>query len=88
MGFDVNLHAFMQSEISFLAHAQVAATIPNLTLGNQVMHQLLAERLTQGSGRESPAVGSAPATRPGTASSSTTTPSAARTSAGSATAPT
>ena len=47
-GLNVNLHAFMQSEISFLAHAQVAATIPNLTLGNQVMHQLLAERLTIG----------------------------------------
>lgn len=45
-GLNVNLHAFMQSEISFLAHAQVAATIPNLTAGNQVMHQLLAERLT------------------------------------------
>jgi L-alanine-DL-glutamate epimerase-like enolase superfamily enzyme len=45
-GLRVNLHAFMQSDISFLAHAQVASTIPNLTLGNQVMHQLLAERLT------------------------------------------
>jgi L-alanine-DL-glutamate epimerase-like enolase superfamily enzyme len=45
---DVNLHAFVQSEISFLAHAQVAATVPNLTNGNQVMHQLLAERLTTG----------------------------------------
>jgi L-alanine-DL-glutamate epimerase-like enolase superfamily enzyme len=38
----------MQSEISFLAHAQVASTVPNLTNGNQVMHQLLAERLTKG----------------------------------------
>jgi glucarate dehydratase len=45
-GVDVNLHGFVQSEISFLAHAQVTATIPNLTAGNQVMHQLLAERLT------------------------------------------
>lgn len=45
-GIRVNLHAFMQSEISFLAHAQVASTIPNLTNGNQAMHQLLAERLT------------------------------------------
>jgi len=26
----------------------VAATIPNLTTGNQIMHQLLAERLTMG----------------------------------------
>jgi L-alanine-DL-glutamate epimerase-like enolase superfamily enzyme len=47
-GLRVNLHAFMQSEISFLAHAQVASTVPNLTTGNQVMHQLLAERLTTG----------------------------------------
>ncbi len=47
-GLQVNLHAFMQSEISFLAHAQVASTVPNLTSGNQAMHQLLAERLTTG----------------------------------------
>jgi len=47
-GLAVNLHAFMQSEISLYAHAQVASTIPRLTLGNQVMHQLLGERLTQG----------------------------------------
>jgi L-rhamnonate dehydratase len=47
-GVNVNLHAFVQSEISFLAHAQVAVTIPNLTNGNQAMHQLLAERLTIG----------------------------------------
>jgi L-alanine-DL-glutamate epimerase-like enolase superfamily enzyme len=47
-GVDVNLHGFVQSEVSFLAHAHVAATVPNLTTGNQVMHQLLAERLTTG----------------------------------------
>jgi L-alanine-DL-glutamate epimerase-like enolase superfamily enzyme len=47
-GLRVNRHAFMESEISFYANAQVAATIPNLTLGNQAMHQLLAERLTRG----------------------------------------
>jgi L-alanine-DL-glutamate epimerase-like enolase superfamily enzyme len=47
-GLKVNLHAFMQSDISFLSHVQVASTIPNLTTGNQVMHQLLAERLTTG----------------------------------------
>jgi L-alanine-DL-glutamate epimerase-like enolase superfamily enzyme len=47
-GLNVNLHAFMQSDVSFLAHAQVASTIPNLATGNQVMHQLLAERLTRG----------------------------------------
>jgi L-alanine-DL-glutamate epimerase-like enolase superfamily enzyme len=45
-GLRVNLHAFMHSEISFLAHAQVASTVPNLTNGNQAMHQLLAEPLT------------------------------------------
>jgi L-alanine-DL-glutamate epimerase-like enolase superfamily enzyme len=47
-GLRVNLHAFMQSDISFLAHMQVASTVPNLATGNQVMHQLLAERLTTG----------------------------------------
>jgi glucarate dehydratase len=47
-GLRVNRHAFMESEISFYANAQVAATIPNLTRGNQQMHQLLAERLTLG----------------------------------------
>lgn len=47
-GVDVNLHGFVQSEISFLAHAHVTATIPNVTTGHQVMHQLLAERLTTG----------------------------------------
>jgi L-alanine-DL-glutamate epimerase-like enolase superfamily enzyme len=36
----------MESEISFHANAQIASTIPNLTIGNQVMHQLLAEPLT------------------------------------------
>jgi L-alanine-DL-glutamate epimerase-like enolase superfamily enzyme len=47
-GLRVNRHSFMESELSFYANAQVAQTIPNLTLGNQVMHQLLAERLTLG----------------------------------------
>ena len=47
-GLKVNRHAFMESEISFYANAQVASTIPNLTTGNQIMHQLLAERLTLG----------------------------------------
>jgi muconate cycloisomerase len=47
-GLRVNRHAFMESEISFYANAQVASTIPNLTLGNQIMHHLLAERLTLG----------------------------------------
>ena len=44
----MNRHAFFESDISFYANAQVASTIPNLTLGNQVMHQLLAEPLTLG----------------------------------------
>jgi L-alanine-DL-glutamate epimerase-like enolase superfamily enzyme len=52
-GLKVNRHAFMESEISFYANAQVAVTIPNLTSGNQIMHQLLAERLTCG---EPPAI--------------------------------
>ena len=47
-GLKVNRHAFFESDISFYANAQVASTIPNLTLGNQVMHQLLAEPLTLG----------------------------------------
>jgi L-alanine-DL-glutamate epimerase-like enolase superfamily enzyme len=51
-GLRVNRHSFMESEISFYANAQVAVTIPNLTLGNQVMHQLLAERLTLGDAPE------------------------------------
>ena len=50
----MNVHAFMQSEISFLAHAQVASTVPNLTKGNETMHQLLAERLTSGVDVETP----------------------------------
>ena len=46
-GVDVNRHAFMETEVSFLANLQVASTIPNLTTGNQAMHQLLAERLVK-----------------------------------------
>jgi L-alanine-DL-glutamate epimerase-like enolase superfamily enzyme len=46
-GVAVNRHAFMETEVSFLANLQVAAAIPNLTIGNQVMHQLLAERLVK-----------------------------------------
>jgi L-alanine-DL-glutamate epimerase-like enolase superfamily enzyme len=53
-GMRVNLHAFMQSDISFLAHMQVASTVPNLATGNQVMHQLLAERLTTGADVDTP----------------------------------
>lgn len=46
-GVNVNRHAFMETEVSFLANLQVASTIPNLTTGNQAMHQLLAERLVK-----------------------------------------
>lgn len=42
-GVLVNRHACMETALSTLAAAQVASCIPNLTLGNQAMHQLLAE---------------------------------------------
>jgi L-alanine-DL-glutamate epimerase-like enolase superfamily enzyme len=45
-GIPVNRHACVESEISTFAALQVLAAIPNLTDGNQVMHQLLAEPLT------------------------------------------
>ncbi len=45
-GIPLNRHACVESEISTFAALQVLAAIPNLTVGNQVMHQLLAERLT------------------------------------------
>jgi L-alanine-DL-glutamate epimerase-like enolase superfamily enzyme len=44
-GIPVNRHACVESEISTFAALQVLSSIPNLTLGNQVMHQLLADRL-------------------------------------------
>lgn len=44
-GIPLNRHACVESEISTFAALQVLAAIPNLTLGNQVMHQLLAEPL-------------------------------------------
>jgi L-alanine-DL-glutamate epimerase-like enolase superfamily enzyme len=53
-GLRVNLHAFMQSDVSFLAQMQVASTVPNLATGTQVMHQLLAERLTTAADVECP----------------------------------
>ncbi|HEX4746020.1 MAG TPA: mandelate racemase/muconate lactonizing enzyme family protein [Gaiellaceae bacterium] len=43
----VNRHACVESEISTLTAAQAAACIPNLTIGNQAMHQLLAEPLVR-----------------------------------------
>jgi muconate cycloisomerase len=45
-GIPLNRHACVESEISTFAALQALAAIPNLTVGNQVMHQLLAERLT------------------------------------------
>lgn len=42
-GVEINRHACMESALSTLTAAQAAACIPNLTLGNQAMHQLLAE---------------------------------------------
>ena len=44
-GIPLNRHACVESEISTFAALQVLAAIPNLTVGNQVMHQLLAEPL-------------------------------------------
>jgi len=44
-GIPVNRHACVESSISTFAALQVLACLPNLTLGNQVMHQLLAEQL-------------------------------------------
>ena len=38
----------MESAISTFAALQVMAAVPNLTLGNQSMHQLLAEPLVLG----------------------------------------
>jgi L-alanine-DL-glutamate epimerase-like enolase superfamily enzyme len=45
-GIPLNRHACVESEISTFAALQALAAIPNLTAGNQVMHHLLAERLT------------------------------------------
>ena len=44
-GVPLNRHACMESAISTFAALQAAACVPNLTLGNQVMHQLLEESL-------------------------------------------
>ena len=44
-GIPLNRHACVESAISTFAALQVAACVPNLTLGNQVMHQLLADPL-------------------------------------------
>jgi L-alanine-DL-glutamate epimerase-like enolase superfamily enzyme len=44
-GVLVNRHACMETALSTLAGAQAVSCIPNLTLGNQAMHQLLAESI-------------------------------------------
>jgi L-alanine-DL-glutamate epimerase-like enolase superfamily enzyme len=46
-GLPFNRHAVMESELSTCAALQVMSAIPNLTLGNQAMHQLLAESLVR-----------------------------------------
>jgi L-alanine-DL-glutamate epimerase-like enolase superfamily enzyme len=44
-GIPLNRHACVESSISTFAALQLLACLPNLTLGNQVMHHLLAEQL-------------------------------------------
>ena len=44
-GVLVNRHACMESALSTFTGVQAAACIPNLTIGNQAMHQLLAENI-------------------------------------------
>lgn len=44
-GIPVNRHACAESAISTFAALQLMACLPNLTLGNQVMHHLLAEQV-------------------------------------------
>ena len=45
-GVPINRKGYLESSISTYAALQVLATIPNLTLGNQRTHQLLADSLT------------------------------------------
>jgi L-alanine-DL-glutamate epimerase-like enolase superfamily enzyme len=44
-GIPMNRHACVESAISTFAALQVMSSLPNQTLGNQVMHHLLAEQL-------------------------------------------
>lgn len=44
-GIPVNRHACVESSISTFAALQVMACVPSLTLGNQAMHELLAEQV-------------------------------------------
>ncbi len=45
-GIPVNRKGYLESSISTFASLQVLAAVPNLTVGNQLTHQLLAESLT------------------------------------------
>ena len=42
-GVEINRHGWLESSLSTFAALQVMSCIPNLTLGNQLMHHLLAE---------------------------------------------
>jgi L-alanine-DL-glutamate epimerase-like enolase superfamily enzyme len=44
-GIPVNRHACVESALSTFAGLQLMACLPNLTLGNQVMHHLLSEQV-------------------------------------------
>lgn len=46
-GIPVNRKGYLESSISTFAALQVLATIPNLTVGNQLTHQLVTESLTR-----------------------------------------
>lgn len=46
-GIPLNRKAYLESDISTLAALQVMATVPNLTEGNQITHQLLDRPLTR-----------------------------------------
>jgi L-alanine-DL-glutamate epimerase-like enolase superfamily enzyme len=44
-GIPLNRHACVESAVSTFAAVQLMSCLPNLTLGNQVMHHLLAEQV-------------------------------------------
>jgi muconate cycloisomerase len=58
-GVLVNRHACVESALSTLTAAHAAACIPNLTIGNQAMHQLLGESIVA-SPASTPSVGPLP----------------------------
>ncbi len=51
-GIPICLHGQFTSGITDLCHQHLALTLPNLTDGNQIMHQLLKEDLLEGAGLE------------------------------------